>query len=102
VQASFFRRISRWFQIDDEPEGVTDSVYSTVITHGLEYLEDDVGIVCHPISPLQPGQIEFRGSWWMAACQQNIILLPRTYVRVIDIQLNTCIVEPIYPIQPNL
>ncbi|MBW4421900.1 MAG: NfeD family protein [Myxacorys californica WJT36-NPBG1] len=63
----------------------------------LAYLGDDIGIVCAAIQPFQLGQIEFRGSWWMAACESNLLLMPKTHVRVIGFYSNTCIVEPLYP-----
>lgn len=56
---------------------------------------ENVGIVCAKISPGQTGQIEYRGSWWSAVCLNDLVLLPKTRVKVIDRVNLILVVEPI-------
>ncbi|MCD8487770.1 MULTISPECIES: NfeD family protein [Cyanophyceae] len=56
---------------------------------------DREAIVDEEIPPRRPGRAQFRGSYWMARCQQPILLKPGTLVRVIEIRNTTLIVEPV-------
>ncbi|NJN57774.1 MAG: hypothetical protein HC879_09875 [Leptolyngbyaceae cyanobacterium SL_5_9] len=59
----------------------------------IDYLEQ-LAIVSTTIQPYQTGRIYFQSSWWPAACEQNVVLLPDTKVRVIGMRNITYIVEP--------
>ena len=52
-------------------------------------------IVSEPIRPHRPGQVAFKGSWWMAKSSEDIPLDSDQIVEVVDIDNITLIVKPI-------
>ena len=50
-------------------------------------------IVSDEIKPDQKGRVSFRGSWWPARCEQEIVLLPGDMVEVVGIQDITLLVR---------
>lgn len=52
-------------------------------------------IVTDAIHPNQTGRVKFRGTWWNALCEQDIVLAAGITVYVIDLDSSTLIVEPI-------
>ncbi|MBD2075886.1 NfeD family protein [Phormidium sp. FACHB-592] len=57
----------------------------------LHRLEQEA-IVTATISPQKAGRVKFKGSWWSARCEQNIMLQPGEIVYVTGIYNLTLLV----------
>ena len=53
------------------------------------------GIVSIEIAPRKKGQIYIFGTWYLAQCNQDIILPKDLTVEVVDIESNTVYVKPL-------
>lgn len=51
--------------------------------------------VCETLRPGQLGQVEYGGTYWTALCLENVVLLPKARVRVVDRVELTLVVEPL-------
>lgn len=60
----------------------------------LSHLEKEA-IVEQIIQPGKTGQVRYRGSWWLARCEQEIKLEPGEIVWVISRQNLTLLVMPV-------
>ena len=58
----------------------------------LKYLEVEA-TVAQVIQPKRSGRVYYKGSWWPARCEEEIILAPGEIVYVIGIQGITLIVS---------
>ncbi|UBF24541.1 NfeD family protein [Kovacikia minuta CCNUW1] len=56
--------------------------------------EDFEAVVTRSISPGKAGQVEFKGSWWTARCNREVVLVPGQIVYVVVRRDNTLYVEP--------
>ncbi|HTL89780.1 MAG TPA: NfeD family protein [Leptolyngbya sp.] len=84
-----FRLLRSFFSIA-EPYHPSDS------KNAEKFFEmESIATVCYKICPRQVGQVEYRGRFWSARCFDDLILLPRTQVKVIDQIELTLIVEPL-------
>ena len=46
-------------------------------------------VVTKAIKPNRRGQVFFRGSWWLARCEQDLTLQPEQWVRMIALEMET-------------
>ena len=52
-------------------------------------------IVSDTIYPYTAGRVQFQGSWWPAACEQAVTIVPGTVVQVVGRRNITLVVKPI-------
>jgi membrane protein implicated in regulation of membrane protease activity len=64
-------------------------------TTGSKHRQRFIGeaVVSQEIGPNQKGRVCFRGSWWPASCEENIILQPGVMVKVVGIRDITLLVQ---------
>ncbi|HEY9699898.1 MAG TPA: NfeD family protein [Trichocoleus sp.] len=55
----------------------------------------DEAVVDAMIQPGKSGRVKYRGSWWLARCQQDITLAPEQTVAVIGRSNITLLVQPL-------
>jgi membrane protein implicated in regulation of membrane protease activity len=89
--------LSKFFSALGVARGITPSSEEMSASKGLEELET-LAVVSKTIERYQRGQIRFQSSWWLAACEQDVKLLPGTLVRVTRLKNTTWIVEPFSPV----
>ena len=56
---------------------------------------EKIAVVEAAIYPYRKGRVFFQGSWWPAACEVNVALLPDVNVRVVGRSNITLLVEPL-------
>ncbi len=62
---------------------------------------DHEAIVTATIQPHRDGQVRCQGSWWLARCEQPIVLPPNRLVRVVRMEGIKLWVEPIIFSDPH-
>jgi NfeD-like C-terminal, partner-binding len=62
---------------------------------------DQEAIVTTTIQPHRDGQVRCQGSWWLARCEQPIVLPPDCLVRVVRMEGIKLWVEPIVFSDPH-
>lgn len=67
---------------------------SSNLSRNLRRLLQGQAIVSQAIAPNCQGRVHFRGSWWPAACDQQVTLVPGEIVNVVGLSNITLIVRP--------
>jgi membrane protein implicated in regulation of membrane protease activity len=82
--------------LSDTAQRSSNSAISKAAIRSIAIEVGKEAIVTQAIAPGRKGQVKFQGSWWTARCSQDITLRPGNLVRVIDRQLITLYVEPVF------